>query len=975
MKSFFKKIALVLTLAMVIGLVPVNTASAAATPGLKYSSKILYVDGDASGKYDDWCWTPSENTKGYDVSYNVKSGSNLIEVAKNGKITATGNGVGKAVVEVTYTSQNSGSSKTANFTVYVKKNASKVKLTNAVQKSLSQALSIGDEITLKTAKTASDYKKGNYGLDNYTKVITDKMRVLSSDESVVKVEGFKLTAVAAGTATLTVQSYQTEGNLVTAEQEYQIVIEENFSAQQSAHNQFLLTFKDHETANNAVEATRPSLNVADAPVTEAKDIIKVYKVLKNTENQEVSVFIGGLVTDPTSNIVTVTMFEELEEETEYVIRYQDKETRIKTPKYVADALEISVQATEKLTENSSKSTLGYNIYTTGTQGQKVNISGCKKYRGWQEGVTIEDLNTAEYHAEYIFDPSTNSSPVIWFYTAQANYGVRLKAVFEDWINTVDGKANVLSTTKTITPGDTSLKIGVLLDWGVVVAEHPSYNNNDSYKVKKFAVGDKQYGLAVKIQVTEYGVTSTEASLCPEHADRFTFVSSNDDKLAIDKETGVLYPPKDPIDGIVPVYVYYDDQYVGVCPVQVYSQRVLTSFSASLNTTKLSYNPIKAVDDQVILSLISKDQLEADFTQYVTFKTKLYNHDVMGNYIELISGSESSDTSLDNSVSGQIITIKAKPDLPKSITTIRLLCTATYTPDGKKEKVLNYSVTLTAKNTEGSEPRTYKVTCIDNDDVKNATDIDLKWGRTQQVSISAYSYDKDEFKVEHLDLSIDQNAKAEPEYLDPDQAYLSLRKNSDFMNKYLQKIGRDLVFNTVSVKNGVKIASGSSLVTKNNVINKVDIGTYVANLFIADSSNDNKAVFRASTPIVVQDSQPSVSWVWSKASTSVSVHSATNGALEKENIDQAINAAIDCITFKHLGSDIQRKVYMGYDKKDNNGNPTGQFAFSDDCELKGNKLTIKQIRYLAIYTDKDTNIEYYYEFVIPIMRTVTIGVTQ
>ena len=80
MKSFFKKIALVLTLAMVIGLVPVNTASAAATPGLKYSSKILYVDGDASGKYDDWCWTPSQNTKGYDVSYNVKSGNDLIEV-------------------------------------------------------------------------------------------------------------------------------------------------------------------------------------------------------------------------------------------------------------------------------------------------------------------------------------------------------------------------------------------------------------------------------------------------------------------------------------------------------------------------------------------------------------------------------------------------------------------------------------------------------------------------------------------------------------------------------------------------------------------------------------------------------------------------------------------------------------------------------------------------------------------------------
>ena len=216
MKSFFKKIALVLTLAMVIGLVPVNTASAAATPGLKYSSKILYVDGDASGKYDDWCWTPSENTKGYDVSYNVKSGSDLVEVAENGKITATGNGVGKAVVEVTYTSQNSGSSKTANFSVYVKQNATKVKLVNATQEALKEALMVGAEVTLKAAKTATDYKKGNYGLDNYTKVITDLIRITSDNEEVVKVEGNKLTAVGGGTANVIVEAYQKEGNVVTA---------------------------------------------------------------------------------------------------------------------------------------------------------------------------------------------------------------------------------------------------------------------------------------------------------------------------------------------------------------------------------------------------------------------------------------------------------------------------------------------------------------------------------------------------------------------------------------------------------------------------------------------------------------------------------------------------------------------------------------------------------------------------------------
>ena len=77
------------------------------------------------------------------------------------------------------------------------------------------------------------------------------------------------------------------------------------------------------------------------------------------------------------------MFDELEEDTEYVIRYQEKETRIKTTKYVANELEVYVSGTEKLTESSSKSTLDYRIYTTGTQGQKVDISGCKGYEGWK----------------------------------------------------------------------------------------------------------------------------------------------------------------------------------------------------------------------------------------------------------------------------------------------------------------------------------------------------------------------------------------------------------------------------------------------------------------------------------------------------------------------------------------------------------------------------------------------------------------
>ena len=117
--------------------------------------------------------------------------------------------------------------------------------------------------------------------------------------------------------------------------------------------------------------------------------------------------------------------------------------------------------------------------------------------------------------------------------------------------------------------------------------------DDAYAVKSFAVSDDEYGLAVKIQVTEYGATSIKRN-DGTSSDKFTFVSSNDDKLAVNKETGALYPPKDAADGIVPVYVYYDDQYVGVCPVRVYAKRTLTTFSASLNliSTGINNSPIK-----------------------------------------------------------------------------------------------------------------------------------------------------------------------------------------------------------------------------------------------------------------------------------------------------------------------------------------------------------------------------------------------
>jgi len=211
MKNFFKKVAFVLALAMVLtNIGPAVSASAAEAPGLKYTSKVIYVGGSAFGDYTDNCWTPSKNAEGYKVTYEVTTGKDLITVAAGGKITATGNGIGKAVVTVTYAKAGEQTI-TQKFTVKVRRNATDVRLVNAVIEKVDEALAVGAEIELKAAKSytsPASYKTGNYGIDNYMKVVSDQITYQVSDENVIKVEDGKLIAVGTGTATLSVIAYE-----------------------------------------------------------------------------------------------------------------------------------------------------------------------------------------------------------------------------------------------------------------------------------------------------------------------------------------------------------------------------------------------------------------------------------------------------------------------------------------------------------------------------------------------------------------------------------------------------------------------------------------------------------------------------------------------------------------------------------------------------------------------------------------------
>lgn len=77
-------------------------------------------------------------------------------------------------------------------------------------------------------------------------------------------------------------------------------------------------------------------------------------------------------------------------------------------------------------------------------------------------------------------------------------------------------------------------------------------------------------------------------------------------------TGELFPAKELTtnNDTVNVFVYYDGQLVGYCPIKVWSKRVLTNLTVTPDKSKMSYNFGKGIDDLVTLTVKPVDQLES-----------------------------------------------------------------------------------------------------------------------------------------------------------------------------------------------------------------------------------------------------------------------------------------------------------------------------------------------------------------------------
>lgn len=235
MKNIFKKLALVMALAMIVTSVPGLHANAEEGPQVT-STLTYYLGKTESAKLKTW------NRTGMDRSFTVADKS-IATVDAQGYVT--GHKIGTTTVTCTFTSRATGkvvAKKEA--TVKVRRNADFIALGDAGKELLhitdgrNGEMEVGKGIDLLkyiVRTTGAEYKKG-YTAPNYftgwgknLSKITDTVVISSSNPEVLAVNDGTITPLAEGTATLTLDAKTWSKGATTATKSYNITVKKNLA--------------------------------------------------------------------------------------------------------------------------------------------------------------------------------------------------------------------------------------------------------------------------------------------------------------------------------------------------------------------------------------------------------------------------------------------------------------------------------------------------------------------------------------------------------------------------------------------------------------------------------------------------------------------------------------------------------------------------------------------------------------------------
>lgn len=325
MKNFFKKLAFVLALAMVVtAIAPAAQASAAAQPTLNATSKKIYIDGDYTGKYSDTFTLKVWNKGDYRVTF-ASSDTKIATVTKwYGVVTAKA--VGTATITATVSNKTTGKVvKTLSSKVYVKKNADSVAFGSLAK--FDQPLVVGDKVKINVARkagTVTAWKQAD------KTQITDYTLWTSSNPEVATVDKWgTVKAIAAGETTISAVAMQTEGTVATtapATVKVTVVGKGITDVVQTTENVVKVTFG---TAQDTDKVTKDTLTITPANASVVNPTVK--SISWNTEK----------------TVATVTSYINFEDKAVYTVAVKDTDNQKEFVASVGEVASITITGPSK----------------------------------------------------------------------------------------------------------------------------------------------------------------------------------------------------------------------------------------------------------------------------------------------------------------------------------------------------------------------------------------------------------------------------------------------------------------------------------------------------------------------------------------------------------------------------------------------------------------------------------------------------
>lgn len=498
MKNFFKKLAFVLALAMVVtAIAPAAKANAAKAPVLNATSKKIYIGGDYTGKYSDTFTLKVWNKGDYRVTF-ASSDTKIATVTKwYGVVTAKA--VGTATITATVSNKTTGKLvKKLSAKVYVKKNADSVIFGSLTK--FDQPLTIGDKVKINVARktdTVSAWKQAD------KTQITDYVVWSSSNKDVATVDKWgTVKAVGAGETTISAVATQIEGKVATttpATVKVTVNAKGIVDVTQLTETKIKVTFGADQVAE---KLNKDTLLVTPADASVVNPSVKEVKI-----------------SDDNKKVATVELYLPLSDKTVYTVSVKDTDSKKDFSASVGDPASITVTkpGTAVVGEETK---IEYVVKDANGVELSVNKDNV-------EATIIENTDNG-----YI---STNSDGVPTINMYEKGKTVTIQLTYHTYNYDNDGNETVFKSSAFLVTGIDKTDVGLNTAVGTVV--NGDYSKADFDKVKsQLPLDADSYYIQVKVK----DAAGVEYTTKEDVYDNFTFESLNKAKLEVD-ENGRLYP--------------------------------------------------------------------------------------------------------------------------------------------------------------------------------------------------------------------------------------------------------------------------------------------------------------------------------------------------------------------------------------------------------------------------------------------------